>query len=389
MKVPPIALFTALPFLTASAAMVLAVLVVVGGCTASATSTPAPVIEGVAEGQKDLPPTPTPLPETVHTPTAIAAAKPAPDAGAALDETPTPPPNPPGIRLTYSLDTVYYPVTGTTTQEIFDSVKANGPDSELELQGRFTSGLTESDSSYRSEFVDHGDYCELQSAVANLDLVVTLPQHSAPSSLSDLQLGRWQDFADGVAVHEQHHVDIYIERIEAFKESLESFPERFSDCDSLESTIASAWELEKVLTDREQEAFHESEEQLSQRVREPVQQQIDENELKLAEYQDALTQLSLEIEELNSQIDDFEESMQPYDARISAIKDLYPDLVLPQDTFDEYRQLIVEWNRINDLRNGAVTQLNSLVDQHDRAVDELNRLTEQTIQLIDQLNWLP
>lgn len=52
------------------------------------------------------------------------------------------------IRLTTSLDTVYYPVIGETTQEIFASMEANAPDSEAVAKGRFAAGLTDAESSY-------------------------------------------------------------------------------------------------------------------------------------------------------------------------------------------------------------------------------------------------
>ena len=167
------------------------------------------------------------------------------------------------IRLTTSLDTVYYIVSGETTEEIFDSVKANGPDAEAQVEGRITAGLAESDRSYNFEYLDLGAYCELQSADINMRLVVTLPSHQDTSALSDIQLTRWQGFAEGVAIHEQHHVDIYTERIESFKNRLESLPEQFSNCDLLRSSIATAWELESALDEQEQAAFHQSEEQPS------------------------------------------------------------------------------------------------------------------------------
>ena len=287
------------------------------------------------------------------------------------------------------MSTVYYSVTGTTTEEIFDSVESNGPDVAEETEGHFTSGLAESDSSYKIELLDYGESCELQSAVINLDLVVTLPQHSAPSSLSNLQLRRWEEFAEGVAVHEQIHVDIYTEGAEAFKNGVEHLGERFSDCDALEASVSSIWEVETILTDQKQERFHESEEQLSQRLREPARQQIDHNELEMAALQDELTQVSSEIDELKLQIDDIDGSIQPYDARMAAIEDQYPDLVLPSDTFDEFERLHEEWNGLNDFRNGLVTQVNALVEQHNLIVEESDRLTEQTNQLIDELVWLP
>ena len=117
------------------------------------------------------------------------------------------------VRLTTSRDTVYYLVTGATTQEIFDSLEANGPDTGQELGERFTSGLAEAESSYQIELLDDGESCEVQSVAINLKLVVTLPQHSNPSSLSNLQLRRWRQYVRQVATHEQHHVDIHYQTV--------------------------------------------------------------------------------------------------------------------------------------------------------------------------------
>ncbi len=272
---------------------------------------------------------------------------------------------------------------------MFDSVEANGPDYEIVPKGRFTAGLTEAESSYEYEFLDTGDYCEVRSVDINLGLIVTLPEHSNTLALSDLLLSRWQGFKNGVAVHEQKHVDIHIERIEAFKKRLESFPEKFPDCETLKSNVTSAWELERILDGQEQEAFHESEEQLSQRLRTPVQQQIDDNALASAAYQDELTRIALEIEGLKVQVADFDELMLPYDAEMTAIRDQYPDLVLPPDTFDRYEVLLAERNRLNDLRNAVVTHQNTLAQEHNRIIEEINQLTEQTNQLIEELAWLP
>lgn len=293
------------------------------------------------------------------------------------------------IRLTISRDTVYYLVSGETTKEIFDSVEANGPDYGVVTKGRFASGLTEVEPSYKWEFLDYATYCELKSVDINVRLVVTLPKHTTPQALSDLQLSRWKDFADGVAVHEQNHVDIYIDRIEAFKKELESFPEKFLDCDSLESSLVLAWESEWILAEQEQDAFHLTEEQLSQHLRQPVQMQIDQNESDLGQLQYKLDSLSSEINALILNIDDIERSTLPYEARMDAIQDQYPDLVLPSVIFDEYEGLRAELERLINLQNEVVNHENDLVQQYNRTTEEFNRLTEQTNQLIDELTWLP
>ena len=293
------------------------------------------------------------------------------------------------VRLTQSLDTVYYPVTGTTTRDIFDSVNANGPDLGTELPGHFTSGLTKSSASYRSEFIDYGGSCELEAVEIELGFVVTLPGHSDPSRLSTLQLGRWQEFDEAVRVHEQTHVDIYIEGAVAFEKRVKGLRQEFSDCDALGSALASAWEAEKALTDRKQEVFHQSEKQISLELRGPVQQNIDANKLALADLKEDITSDSSEIQRLNVLIDDLDAAMKPYDDQMAAIRVEYPRLVLPAETFDEYERLLTGWDRLNDQRSEVIAELNALADSHNRAVKEFNRLTEETNKLIDEMAWLP
>jgi predicted secreted Zn-dependent protease len=61
---------------------------------------------------------------------------------------------PADIDLTISMDTVYYDVSGVTTEEIFDSIRANGPDYDVGIESKFASGLTHAEPSYQLEFLD-------------------------------------------------------------------------------------------------------------------------------------------------------------------------------------------------------------------------------------------
>ena len=305
---------------------------------------------------------------------------------------PTPqPPDPPAISFTHTLNTVYYTVSGRTTDEIFGSVESNGPDFQGVSQGQFTSGLTQSAPSYESTFLDGRDSCALQSVMINVDLVVTLPRHSNTSSLPNLQLTRWQNFVDRVAEHEQRHVDIYVETIEGFKNTVEDLPQTFSDCNALEARLASIWERQLALDDEQQNAFHESEEQLARTASEPLQERIDANALKLAELQDELTLSALQITQYQTQIDDLAESISDYDARL--LRNLQARLsgrltaAAQADTFTA-DSLSRARRRLNDGRNELIGDLNELVQQHNETVEESNRLIKQANLVIDQLAWL-
>jgi len=288
------------------------------------------------------------------------------------------------IRLSISLDTVYYAVGGETTEEIFNSVSANGPD----IEGELVSGLTEAESSYNCEFLDHITYCELQSVDIELRLIVTLPRHSTPQALSDLQLSRWQDFVDRVAVHEQKHVDIYKDGMETLKNKFETYSEEFLDCNSLESSLSSAWKSEMTLIGQEQNAFHLEEEQLFQQLKKPLQVQIDQYETEWNELESKQDSLALEKAALELKIDDLDRLAQSCKEQMDAIQAQYPDLVLPSSTFDEYERLRTEWNRLNNLRNGMIDQVNAIIPQYNRTIEESKRLVEQMNRLVDELNWL-
>ena len=355
-----------------------------------------PVPDALTEnGAKTSPTQPTATPSPTPTTTLTPAIEATPTSMATPPRTPeptwTPTPTPlptPSVQLKQTLDTVYYLVTGTTTKAIFDSIERNGPDLVEAGPWHFASGQTESNASLESQGLDYGEFCVLQSAEINLDLIVTLPQHSNPSSLSNLLIKRWQAFAEGVAAHEQTHVDIYIERIESLLARLEDFSERFSDCDSLEAQLHSIQDEERLVIDRQQEAFHESEVRLSEGVRQPAKQRIDDNKLKLAEYQVELDRLTSDIEVLKIEIADFETAMERYDAIIATIKKQYPTLVLPSGTLAQYIRLVDGRNSLSCLRSEVATNVNPVIEQYGRIVEDHIRLTEQTNQLIDRLPWL-
>ncbi len=262
------------------------------------TATPLPTgIVQDGDGTPTLPATRTPF--ATRIPASIPTARQIPPAAESATVISTPSESvAPRIRFDSSFETVYYLVSGTTTSAIFDSVESQGPDYEQETAGQFTAGLTENNSSYEVQFLDYGRSCGLRSAVVSLRIVVTLPQHSNTSSLSDLQRQRWLEFTKGVEVHEQTHVDIHIRRTEAFKKRMEGLSQRFSDCETLESSLRAVWDLEAALNDEQQEAFHEAEEQISRRLRDPVQLQIDGNKIRLTEFEASLDQISSEIDAL-------------------------------------------------------------------------------------------
>ena len=145
--------------------------------------------------------------------------------------------------------------------------------------------MIESEASYEIEFLEFSQSCWLKSSGVTLNLVVTLQQHSDPSSLNSLQLSRWMPFVNDVMIHEQKQVDIHLERIEVFRGRVENLPESFNNCAALEVHVLSLWEGERLLDEQQQAAFHTSDDLRSRGLRAPFQLWIDNNEAKLTGYQ--------------------------------------------------------------------------------------------------------
>lgn len=292
------------------------------------------------------------------------------------------------VNISTSFDTVYYNVNGQTAEEIFSSVRANGPEVEVS-DGHFAAGLTENAVSFQYAFQEGPGYCDIHSVDISLDLTVTLPRHAAESSLPAIQLGRWREFEARIDVHEQRHVDIHLQRIAIFKTQVEVLPTRAADCNTLENTLTLAWRDEKVVNDRAQDAFHQEEALWSEAVRGPLRTQISQHLAERDRLQVEISSVTLELESLRNEIDDLRQEGQPLADRMAGIQAIYPDLTLPPDVFAEYSQLQESLSAISDQRNFLVDRLNALVIQHNENVAEFNRLTALANTLTEDLNWLP
>ena len=117
--------------------------------------------------------------------------------------------------------------------------------------------------------------------------------------------------------------------------------------------------------------------------------QIDRNESELRQIQYKLDSISSETDELRLKLEDIGRLAQPYEAQMDAIRLSYPELILAPDIFVVYEGLSAEWNRLNDVRNEIVGDLNDLVQSHNRTVAEFNWLAEEANALLEDLAWFP
>ena len=227
---------------------------------------------GIGTWLGDMPiPTPTAVPVLVAT--SVPTSTPIPHSDG------TTPFHPGTIRWIHRIVYKHYLVSGKTTQEIFDSMEANGPSHGAGPDGSYSVGSFEYilPPNLPDVFYD-GGACRIQSQTIELKMVVTLPEFPAQAQLSlpILLRERWQAYEKEIKVHEQEHLTRYRLRMNAFKFRLERLPDEFPDCASLENRIVDAFVDELSLNDKEQSDFDEAERQRIASRQEPVRMRIDQ-----------------------------------------------------------------------------------------------------------------
>src|SRR5215813_4385799 len=116
--------------------------------------------------------------------------------------------------------TRYYPVRGMSTTAIFDELDKNGL---VDSGGRRAVGLTSAAWNMDWKGVEaRPGVCGQDSMTITLELVVSLPEHKRSTDLPQNIRASWQQFAAGVAAHEQRHIDIYLDGARRMKSRMEA-----------------------------------------------------------------------------------------------------------------------------------------------------------------------
>ena len=262
----------------------------------------------------------------------------------------------PVIKVTHVIKTIYYPVNGVTTTEIFESLAANSINPKaLSLGGdTFTAGLAEFEPLFTYS-LEEGDSCILSSATLAVNSTVTLPRHANTAALSSLQSDRWRLFVAGVSLHEQTHVDI---SLATMKEFAEFAPTSAPNCNQLESQINNSLDRFFEIEEAQQEEFHADEIVKSNAARAPLESQIVNAEEEMAS-------LNAEIDERNTQIAILA-------TETKRIEQLYSISGVPSGIYDEYKRGLNLHNTLVEESNALVISYNALIEKRNRIVEELN-----------------
>ena len=280
--------------------------------------------------------------------------------------------------------TRYYPIRGTSTTAIFDEIDKNGL---FDSNGRRAVGLTSAEWNMDWKGVEaRPGLCGQDSMTITLNLVVSLPEHRRSSDLPQHVRARWQQFAAGVAAHEQRHVDIYLDGARRMKSRMEAILTKPASCSKLGDTMRALWVNQQADIEKAQNQFHIEEDAKSHDHRKPLQAQI-------AVQQKRLSALDSDIRGLDQALETLKRRSDTTLAELDAVKGQMgksgsSPSVCGQSGLtskllalcQRHNALVATYNALVEQHNGTVARRNSLADEHDRIVATTNTL-------IEALNW--
>ncbi len=287
-----------------------------------------------------------------------------------------------GIKLESGLSTSYYDVHGLTTEEIFRYIEKNGPTLEDGTRG---SGITSVVWAYDWTGSQDAGGCRIDSMTIRADISVLLPRHANEANLTANLRKNWQEYEEGVAVHEQRHVDIYLDGADDIK-SVMSEIGRQKDCKVLEGKVETVWSDEQRRINGLQQEFHRDEDTRLAAKRQPLEAQIQANRSRLATMQGEISSLERQISALKNELGSLDAQLDSVEAQIDQISDQFPG-VLPETIRTRLEALVIE-------RNELLGSYNTRVDVHNKALADraglianYDPLLAATNALVDDYNW--
>ena len=289
----------------------------------------------------------------------------------------------PAITVETTVETEYYTVLGSSTQEILSYIKEHGP---IDGTGARASGLTRAEWSLEWSRTSNESSCRIRTMTILMDLVIVLPDLDITALATGLHES-WATYAENIAIHEQRHVDIYVVGAQTLKDRMEGLTAQ-PNCSLLEAQVTGVWEEQRAQTNAEQDQFHAQEDARIESARRPFRDQIDLNNARLADLLYAIDALDAQIDTLDDQIETAAPQVEGLSLALKAIEEEYKGRSLPDDVRQQYESLrsqyialLPAYNMLVNEYNAAVTERNQLAAQH-------GALTAETNALIETYNWL-
>jgi len=287
-----------------------------------------------------------------------------------------------GIKLESGLATSYYNVQGLTTEDIFRYIEQNGPTLEDGTRG---SGITAVVWAYDWTGSQDGGGCRIDSMTIRADISVLLPRHANEANLPANLRRNWQEYEEGVAIHEQRHVDIYLDGADDIKTVMSEIG-RQKDCKVLEGKVETVWSDEQRRINGLQQEFHHDEDLRLAAKRQPLEAQIAANRSKLSTMQGQISSIERQISALKNELGSLDAQLDNVEEQIDQISDQFPG-VLPETIRTRLEALVIE-------RNELLGSYNTRVDVHNKALSDraaliasYDPLLAATNALVEDYNW--
>jgi predicted secreted Zn-dependent protease len=284
------------------------------------------------------------------------------------------------IDLKTTLQTTYYDVEGLSTDAIFNYIERNGP---TDGEGKRGSGLTSVVWGYEWEGGPEDGECEISSMTIKAEMVVTLPRHLRPDDLPASIRSYWDNYAGGVAEHEQTHVDIYEDGALELQRDMAKIGAQ-KTCDGLEAEIKRVWTEGQDRINARQADFHEEEYARLARERGPLSEKIDENREEIASLQRRIDSLAREIRALSDEIEDLVADIAEIDKQVEEVNQ---SSQLPQDKQAQLVVLLQQRNALQGRHNDAVDDHNDALGDRNTLVRQRDNLISDTNELVTRFNW--
>ena len=265
----------------------------------------------------------------------------------------------------------YYEVRGKDAEEVFGSIQRKGLGGKA---GLTASGLTQSELSYSLSAPAGTSSCEGAKFDLSASVVVTLPRHAQPSSLTEAGRRHWEAYATLVEYHEYRHVEIEFQGLSELQKKLEqdikneSIPENTS-CASI---IDDAIKKQARLTTKRHEDFHAQE---SKSVKKAQKKILDE----IAHLEGSLHINRSELMDLDTDLATLETDRQEATATLEELIASHGGS-LPAEDFERAQELRDALKEFTEALNETIRERNVLAERY-------NEKQAEHASLATQLSW--
>ncbi len=155
-------------------------------------------------------------------------------AGCAAAPSATPAPDDVAVHTDY----VYYPITGSTAEELRTEMDHLGP---TDPDGTHHDAYTQWHVTWRYAYSTLDDRCTIGPIQVSVQVTFTLPQWEPPPDAPPELIDRWNAYLDALRRHENGHREIGMAAGQAIYQALGRLPS-YAACDELERTADAAGE---------------------------------------------------------------------------------------------------------------------------------------------------